>query len=174
MELNPADIQHALEEFTLDVAITYLEGKVRRQGRDHLLYVEEYSLLIRRGGALSGRKCISWEDASRLPLCLLVPEMLSASSPVRDLLLPGPTSSAYFETNSVTALRAHVRAGSCAAVLPRPLAVDLQAASAVECIAFPPFRNPITVGVAIPDRESTFPLAEAFFKAVVRAKACGG
>ena len=79
VDLSPTEIQKAFQESRLDVAITYLEDSVRRQGRNHPLYVEEYSFLTRKGSPLASRKSISWKDASEVPLCLLAAEMQSTS-----------------------------------------------------------------------------------------------
>ncbi len=163
MELNPASIQRAFEDFTLDVAITYLDERVHEQGRSHQLYVEEYSLLVRRGGVLSGRKSISWDEAAQLPLCLLTSEMLCANSHVRDLLCKGPSKLSHIETNSVSSVHSHVRAGTWASILPRPLVADLQSGGEVEVIDLPHLGNAVSVGLLIPKRNVIFPLAESFF-----------
>jgi DNA-binding transcriptional LysR family regulator len=166
MELNPPNIHRAIEEFTVDVAITYLDEKMRRLGRSHQIYIEEYSLLTRRGSALAGRKSISWDEASQVCLCLLVSDMLPPNCPIRNLLdnkTPTPNPS-LIETNSITALHAYVRGGTWNAVLPRSLAAELQAIGDVQSIALPPLCNPIPVGLMIPDRELPFPPTEALFK----------
>jgi DNA-binding transcriptional LysR family regulator len=167
IDLNPADIQRAFEEFTLDVAITYLDEKVRTQGRNHQLYLEEYSLLISKSSSLSRLTSVSWQEASKLSLCFLASEMQSPNSRARDLLGRRTPNSADIEMNSVTALASHVRSGVWASVLPRPLAMDLQADDCLECIPLPPLKDPACVGIMIPDRDLTFPLAEAFFNLAV-------
>jgi DNA-binding transcriptional LysR family regulator len=167
VDLSPAEIQRAFQESRLDVAITYLEETVRRQGRNHPLYVEEYSFLIRKGSPLSTRKSISWKDASQVPLCLLALEMQSSSSPIRDVLSQLGLNMAHVETNSVPALYAQVRSGLWASILPKSLAVQSEIGSELKCVPLLPSGNPISVGVMIPDRDLTFPLAEAFFNVAV-------
>jgi DNA-binding transcriptional LysR family regulator len=172
MEMNSADIQKAFDNFTLDVAITYLDEKTRRLGRHHTLYIEEYSLLFRRGGILSGQKSVSWEEAYQAPLCMLNSEMMSAAIPVRQALgEPAPPS--HIETNSVTSVLSHVRSGAWVGLLPRLLATDLQASGELEVADLPKVNNPVAVGVLIPDRNVIFPLAEAFFKMSASMKGTG-
>lgn len=168
--LNPADIQRSFEEFALDIAITYLTGKVLRQGRCCTLYEEEYSLLVRRGGYLSGEKTVSWTEAAKLPLCLLAPEMQCPGSPVIDLLSHPGANSAHIETNSITALYSQVRSGDWAAVIPRSLALEADVNSELESIPLAHSGQSIPVGVMIPDRDLTFPLAEAFFNVAAATK----
>jgi DNA-binding transcriptional LysR family regulator len=167
VDLSPAEIQRAFLESKLDVAITYLEETVRRQGRNHPLYVEEYSFLSRKGGPLSTRKSISWEDASQVPLCLLAADMQASSSPIREILSHLGLNVAHVETNSVTALYAQVRTGQWASILPRSLAVESEVGPDLRSVPLLPCGNPISVGVMIPDRDLTFPLAEAFFNVAV-------
>lgn len=173
VDLGPAEIQRGFQESRLDIAITYLEETVRRLGRNHPLYIEGYSFLIRKGSALAARKSISWKDASQVPLCLLAAEMQSASSPIRDILSQLGLDVAHVETNSVTALYAQVRSGHWASILPRSLAVESEIGIDLKCIPLLPSSTPISVGVMIPDRDLTFPLAEAFFKVAVSLKIGG-
>jgi hypothetical protein len=55
-------------------------------------------------------------------------------------------------------------------VLPKSLAAELQTLGDFESIAFPPLRNSIPVSLVIPDRDSSFPLAEAFFQLATSEK----
>ncbi len=172
IDLSPMEIQRAFQESRLDVAITYLEETVRRQGRNHPLYIEEYSFLTRKGSPLSLRKSISWKDASQVPLCLLAAEMQSSSSPIRDILSQLGLNVAHVETNSVTALYAQVRSGQWASILPKSLAAASEVGADLKCVPLlPSGGSPISVGVMIPDRDLTFPLAEAFFNVAVSLKA---
>ncbi len=168
IDLNPADIQRAFDEFTLDLAITYLNDKLERRGRTHALFLEEYSLLVSKNSSLARRGSITWQEVSRLSLCLLAPEMQSPNSPMRDLL--GQSDRAHMETNSVTALSSHVRSGAWASVLPRSLADHLQTGDCLEAIPLPPSTEPVWVGVTIPNRDLTFPLAEAFLNLAAAEK----
>ncbi|MDP9113748.1 MAG: LysR family transcriptional regulator [Acidobacteriota bacterium] len=171
VDLSPTEIQRAFQDLRLDVAITYLEETVRRQGRSHPLYVEEYSFLTRKGHPLSLRKSISWKEASQVPLCLLSAEMQPGNSPVRDILSQLGLNIAHVETNSVTALYAQVRSGQWASILPRSLTAASEAGADLKCIPLLPSDSaPIAVGVMIPDGDLTFPLAEAFFNVAVSLK----
>jgi DNA-binding transcriptional LysR family regulator len=171
--LNPGEIERAFEDFNLDIAITYLPETVRRQGRSHVLYDEEYSLLTHQGSELSKRKSVSWQELSELPLCLLALEMLPSSSPVRDLIIHAGPSSAHIETNSMTALYMHVRSGEWMSVVPKSLAAESQTGGDMRSIQLPQSGVVVPVGIMIPDRDLTFPLAEEFFNTAISSKKSG-
>lgn len=171
VDLGPAEIQRAFQESRLDVAITYLEDSVRRQGRNRPLYVEGYAYVTSRKNADRSRRSISWKDATQVPLCLLAAEMQSAGSPIRDILNQVGLDVAHVETNSLTALYANVRSGRWASILPLSLATQSEIRGDLTRIPLPPSGEPISVGVMIPDRDLTFPLAEEFFNVAVSLKA---
>jgi DNA-binding transcriptional LysR family regulator len=53
MQHGPFDIQQGLEDFTFDVAISYLDAKPHRYRFSHSLYTQEYYLLTRKGSRFS-------------------------------------------------------------------------------------------------------------------------
>jgi DNA-binding transcriptional LysR family regulator len=171
IDLNPPDILRAFEDYSLDVAITYLEEEVRRHSRTHPLYTERYSLLIRQGAAFSGRKSVSWGEAAQVPLCLLAPEMQHRGSLPAGLFGHTAASPPHIETNSLSTLYSHVLSGAWASVLPRSLASSAGGDSgAYETIDLPRSGEPPCVGVMIPDRDLSLPLAEAFFQIALTTK----
>jgi DNA-binding transcriptional LysR family regulator len=170
LELNPSDIRRSFEEFTVDLAVTYLDKPRCHGRRTYVLYDEEYSFLVRSSALASRHKSISWHDAARYPLCLLAPAMLEPGSQVHDLLASGPQGASRLETNSITVLQAHLRSGNWASVLPSALAKDLRPHRDFISIPLPIRQNAIPVGVVIPSHEFSVPLAEAFFKIIVSSQ----
>jgi LysR substrate binding domain len=69
------EIQRHLDEFNLDVGVTYLDNEPLARVRTLPLYQERYVLLTRPEGVFLGRNVISWSEAASLPLCLLTPDM---------------------------------------------------------------------------------------------------
>jgi DNA-binding transcriptional LysR family regulator len=67
------EIQRRLDEFNLDVGVTYLDNEPLARVRSLPLYQERYVLLTRPDGAFRGRNVVSWSEAASLPLCLLTP-----------------------------------------------------------------------------------------------------
>lgn len=192
--LNAFEIHRGLEEFTLDVALTYLDEKSHRHVRTQALYTEDYLLLVRRGHPLASRETISWAELSTLPLCLLSQDMLCPHIPLADFLrqpsssassgaasasaaaagfagiAPPATSEAMvIETNSITALHAHLRAGPWCSVLPPSLVRDSALGDALVPVRLPEDAGRASVGVAMPDRTPS-PLAQAFFELATSAR----
>jgi DNA-binding transcriptional LysR family regulator len=170
IDLNPPDVLRAFQGYSIDVAITYVDEEVRRYSRTHLLYAESYALLIRKGAMCSGRKAISWEEAAQLPLCLLGPEMQHRGSLPAGLFGHVAASLPHIETNSISALYSQVRSGTWASVLPRSLAGIAEDSNEFEMIALPKPSKPARVGVIIPDRDLSLPIAESFFRVALNTK----
>jgi DNA-binding transcriptional LysR family regulator len=167
---NPPDVLRALEEYSIDVAITYIDQDSIRCGRSHPLYAESYALLTRKGTLGPGKKQISWEEAARLPLCFLAPEMQQRGSLPAGLFGHASPNLPHMETNSVDALYSQVRSGAWSAVVPRSLASIADNSDDLEMVALPRPGRPARVGVVMPDRELSSPLAEAFFRIALNAK----
>jgi DNA-binding transcriptional LysR family regulator len=170
IDLNPPDVLRAFEDYSIDVAITYVDEEARRYSRTHALYAESYALLIRKGTLYSGRKGVSWEEAAKLPLCLLAPEMQHRGSLPAGLFGHVAASLPHIETNSISALYSQVRSGAWSSVLPRSLASIADDSDEFEMIALPKSGKPARVGAIIPDRELSLPLAEAFFQIALNTK----
>ena len=170
---NPPDVLRALEEYSIDVAITYIDQDSIRCGRSHPLYAESYALLTRKGTLGPGKKQISWEEAARLPLCFLAPEMQQRGSLPAGLFGHASPNLPHMETNSVDALYSQVRSGAWSAVVPRSLASIADNSEDLEMVALPRPGRPASVGVVMPDRELSSPLAEAFFRIALNAKFLG-
>ena len=170
VDLNPPDVLPSLEDDSIDVAISYIGEDVSRTNRTHPLYLETYALLTRKGALRSDKKQISWEEAARLPLCLLAPEMQHRGLLPAGLFGQVSASQPHVETNSISALYSQVRTGAWSSVLPRSLASAVDTNGDFEMIALPKSAKPVRVGVVMPDRELSLPLAEAFFRIALNAK----
>jgi DNA-binding transcriptional LysR family regulator len=169
--LNPVEIEHGFDEFTLDAAITYIDDKARRYSRVHPLYAEEYVLLTRQGAKPPARTPITWAELRKLPLCLLTPEMQSSGAiPVQIFGETAGTAPSHIDTNSITALFAYVRSGEWSAVVPATMAamagagkVGVGVHNGFEAVPLPKMAEPVSVGLAIPHRDPASMLAAAFF-----------
>jgi DNA-binding transcriptional LysR family regulator len=64
-----------LNEFSLDVAFTYLEDSDMGRSNSTPIYSEKLSLLVPDKEAFRGRTSITWREASELPLALLLPNL---------------------------------------------------------------------------------------------------
>jgi DNA-binding transcriptional LysR family regulator len=161
---SPFDVQQAFEASSLDVAITYLDQRLRRHCRVQILYTEQYDLLIRKGTALSGKKLVAWEELTRLSLCLLSPDSPIFGKSESEILGQILTKTPHIVTNAIWMVMDHVRTGKWGSVLPRPVRVMVADDPELEAIPLPNIGKPAVVGIAISKRSPVSPLAEAFFE----------
>lgn len=118
VSLSSMQIERGLQEFELDVGVTYLDSEPLAGVRTLPIYRERYVLLTPADGPLGEADTATWAEAATLPLCLLTPDMqnrrilngLFAESEV--VVEPA------IETNSVSTLFAHVRDGRWSSVMP--------------------------------------------------------
>ena len=173
MSQSPFDIQQGLEASSLDVAITYLDKRLRRHCRTQILYTEQYDVLVRKESAFSGRRSVAWEDLSQLPLCLLSPEspIFGAweSEVLREILSKTP----HITTNAIWLVMDHVRTGQWASVLPRPVRIMAAGSGDLETIPLPVTAKASSVVIAISNREAVAPVANAFFELAISGEVRG-
>jgi len=75
LSMTSTSIQEAIDNFDLDVGLTYLDNEPLEHVIAKPLYAETYVLLTRADSALAKRDEISWDEAASLNLCLLTPDM---------------------------------------------------------------------------------------------------
>lgn len=160
---NAYEIEQALEDGAIDAGITYLDARSDRYGRSHVLYSEEYELLIRRGSRLSGRTQVGWEELRDLPLCLLMPDARIFGAEESEILNEVLTKTPHIVTTAIWLVMDHVRSGAWATVLPRPVRIMIAGDPDMEAIPLPETGDPQSVGIVLPKAEPRSPLAEAFF-----------
>lgn len=161
---SPVDVQQAFDASSVDVAITYLDQQLRRHCRVHVLYTEQYDLLIRRGTNFSGRKSVPWEDLTKLSLCLLSPDSPIFGRLESQILASILKKTPHIVTNAIWMVMDHVRSGKWASVLPRPVRIMVSDDPELESISLPNIGKAAPVAIAVPKREPAFPPAEAFFE----------
>ncbi len=69
------EIQRGIDNFELEIGLTYLDNEPLEHVRTRPLYREEYILLAPRAGPFADRDTVSWAEAGTVPLCLLTPDM---------------------------------------------------------------------------------------------------
>lgn len=69
------DMRRGLNEFSLDVAFTYLEESDMGRRNSIPVYSERLSLLVPDSDEFRDRTSITWQDASKLPLAMLRPTL---------------------------------------------------------------------------------------------------
>jgi DNA-binding transcriptional LysR family regulator len=157
-------IQRAIDNFEIDIGVTYLDNEPLAHVRTFPFYRERYVLVTPAEGPVGRRRRIAWSEAAGLPLSLLTPDMQNRrilNGIFRGL---GVDPEAVIETNSVATLWAHLRQGRWSAVMPQTyfaLFGQVQGLSAI------PLGEPeVThiIGLATADREPVLPVTKAMLE----------
>ena len=117
--LNSMQIERGLDDFELDLGITYLDSEPLTGVRALPLYRERYVLLTHADGPFAGATRVRWVDAAATPLCLLTEDMQNRRIVNAIFRKAGGVPRPSIETNSITTLVAHVRDGSWSSVMAR-------------------------------------------------------
>ncbi|WP_424930503.1 LysR family transcriptional regulator [Amaricoccus tamworthensis] len=117
------EIQRGIEDGTLDVGVTYLDGTSADFVDIHPLYDETYVLLVSTKMAPRETGTATWREAAELPLSLLVPEMQNRRILDRTFADLGLVPNVISEANVFSVSQHQVRSGFAATIVPDALAI---------------------------------------------------
>ena len=164
------EILKHLEDFGIDIGLTYLDNEPIEGMRSETVYMERYCLLVRAGHPLAGAASVTWADAAKEPLCLLTADNQNRRIIDRAFRAAGAAPVPKLETNSVINLCANVRLTGLASVIPEYFLEVLGPISDVRQV---PLVSPLVehrVGLIAVDRDPISPLVVAAFEC---ARDCG-
>lgn len=163
-------IQRALDEFELDVGITYLDNEPLSNVRMMPLYSERYFLLVKRTPDLEARASITWAEAAEFELALLTPDMQNRRIAESAFRMASRTALPSLESNSILTLFTMVRHGPWASVVPSQLLTVVAADPAL--LALPLVAPEVTyvVGMVYADRDPPAPLVQALLATATDAR----
>jgi DNA-binding transcriptional LysR family regulator len=121
LSLSTEEIMRRLDDFELDVGLTYLEDQRLQGFHVQPLYRERYMLLAPDRASLQGRTQIDWQDAARLPMCLLTSHMQNRRIIDAAFRRAETPANVVVETDSVFALYSQVRHAGLFSVVPHSL-----------------------------------------------------
>lgn len=152
-------IQRGLDEFSLDVGVTYLDNEPLARVRCLPLYQERYVLLTQRDGPFRERSAVTWSEAATLPLCLLTPDMQNRRILDMHFRESGAEIHAAVETNSLLTLWSHLRLGHWSSIVPHTFLLLPS-----EGLVWIPLTEPDAshlIGLVASDRDPLPPVAHA-------------
>ncbi|MCD6073531.1 MAG: LysR family transcriptional regulator [Rhodospirillales bacterium] len=160
------EIQRALDDFRLDIGVTYLDNEPMHGVDVHPLYTENYILLTPADGPFRGRDDVTWREAADTPLCLLTPDMQNRRIINTIFQSVDRVPNAHIETNSVMTLCSHIKTGVWSSVLPNNFLWVFGVPPGM--IALPLVDPVVThvIGVVVRRQQPHSPLVEAFLAAV--------
>ena len=119
--LSTEAIAGQLDRFELDLGLTYLDEKTIDGFESLHLFDERYVLLSSRNAKLEST--LTWQEAGRLPLCLLTGKMRNRQVIDAAFRRAGAKADVILETDSVFALYAHVSEAGLFSIVPHSLLI---------------------------------------------------
>ena len=162
------DILRQLEDFAIDVGLTYLDNEPIEGMRSEAVYSERYCLLVRRDNPLAQRASVTWGEAANQALCLLTPDMQNRRIIDRAFRAANSAPIPKIETNSVVNLCSSVHLMGLATVIPEHFLTVLGPMSDILTV---PLTDPVvehTIGLVAVDRDPISPLVLAAFECAHR------
>jgi DNA-binding transcriptional LysR family regulator len=161
ISLTSAEIQRGLDEFAIDVGVTYLDNDPLVRVRTMPLYQERYVLVTRAEGGLAAGDSVTWAQAARLPLCLLTPSMQNRRILDDYFRVAGVEVEARIETNSLVTLWSHVRFGKWATVVPHTFLLLLDPGAGLIALPLKEPSGAHAVGLVASSRDPLTPMTRA-------------
>ena len=118
LSLSSEEIRRSLEDFSIDVGVTYLTNVPIDLAVSKPLYLERYRLFVRDDHPLAGRESVEWAEAAKHPVSLLTPNMQNRRIIESAFPKAGAQVEPELESNSIVNLYTHVQMAGLATVLP--------------------------------------------------------
>ena len=163
LSLTSQEIQRGIDDFELDVGLTYLDNEPLDNVLAKPIYAEEYVFLTPAHGPYAGRETITWREAADAALCLLTPDMQNRRVIDGIFRSVGVQPKPSVETNSIFNLCSHASSGHWSSIAPRQLLQFFgtpRGTRAVELVE-PQARR--TIGMIMSNRAPPSPLARNLF-----------
>jgi DNA-binding transcriptional LysR family regulator len=164
--VSSIDIQRGLDDFSLDVGLTYLDNEPLARIRAVPLYRERYWLVMPKDGPFAGRQAVGWAEAATLPLGLFTPDMQNRRIVDMHFREAGAEIQTAFESNSLLTLWSHLPEAGWSSVLPQTFLPLIRGVAGLEAIPLSEPDASHAVGLVVSDREPPQPMARALLRAV--------
>jgi DNA-binding transcriptional LysR family regulator len=164
LSYSSIEILRSLEEFSIDVGLTYLDNEPIEGMRAEAIYMERHCLLVRADHRLAHDASVSWREASKEPLCLLTSDMQNRRIIDRAFRAVNCAPIPRLETNSVINLCANVHLMGLVSIVPEYFLDVIGPVSDVRAV---PLTDPVvehSVGLVAIDRDPVSPLVLAAFE----------
>ena len=157
------EILRHLEEFAIDIGLTYLDNEPIEGMRSESVYMERYCLLVRSDHELADAQSVTWAEAAKQPLCLLTPDMQNRRIIDRAFRAADSAPIPRLETNSVINLCANVRLMGLTSIIPEYFLDVIGPISDVRAVHLCEPVVEHSVGLIALDRDPASPLVLAAF-----------
>ena len=164
------DIIRALNDFSIDAGITYLDNEPVEGLLTAPLYRENYCLFVSATHELANRESVTWFEAAQQQLCLLTPNMQNRRIIDKAFATVQAHPIPRLETNSIMNLLSSVRSMGLCSIMPDYFRTAM---GALEGVAAVPLVEPSVshaVGLVAMRREPQAPAMIELFKAALSFK----
>jgi DNA-binding transcriptional LysR family regulator len=162
--LSSEEIVRGLDNFDLDLGLTYLEDERLDGFRVWPLYRERYVLLAKNADFLGNQREMSWTDASKLPLCLLTANMQNRRIITAAFRRAKVQPYVVIETDSVFALVSHVLRADVFSIVPHSMLSVFEMRHELTAIPLTPELNR-SIGLIALDHDPLPPVVAAAWDA---------
>jgi len=157
-----------LRQREIDAGVTYLSNEPIGDVSAIPIYREEYLLLTTDSGPLGDADRVTWAQAAETPLCLLGRDLQSRRVVDSILRRIGIEATPVLETDSLSALMAHVRVGQWASIVPNSALESVELTDTLRAIPLVEPEVFHTVGLVVSDR---YPVQPAVTSLIEEARA---
>lgn len=161
MSLTSKAIQDAIDDFDIDVGLTYLDNEPLERVIAKPLYAETYVLLTRADSTLAQRDSIGWHEAAGLNLCLLTPDMQNRRIIDGIFRSVGKAPHPVMETNSIFNLCSHATVFGWVSIVPSQLPRFFGIPDGLKVLKLIEPNASRSVGLIMADRQPQSPLARS-------------
>lgn len=159
LSLTSTEIQDRIDNFELDVGLTYLDNEPLDRVISKPIYQESYVLLTREDGPLGGYETISWAEAGELKLCLLTADMQNRRIIDGIFRSVGAAPRPAIETNSIFNLCSHAGIQGVSSIVSLQLLEFFGVPLGTKALPLVEPDAQRTIGLIVADRQPFAPLA---------------
>ncbi|AGT09171.1 LysR family transcriptional regulator [Paracoccus aminophilus] len=153
-------IEKALETFSIDGGMTYLDNEPLAHVRGFPLYHERYVFACRPDHPLAASDTVGWAEANAAPLCLLSDEMQNRRILDEIAARAGVVLTPRIVSNTFLGIASHLRAGRWGAIIPHTFGYLFGDREIVLRRMEGPAHSQ-TLGLVLPERTPQSPMAQA-------------
>jgi len=157
-----------LRQREIEAGVTYLSNEPIGEVTAVPIYREEYLLLTTVDGPLGDADRVTWSQASEAPLCLLARDLQSRRIVDSILRRIGVEPTPMMETDSVSALIAHVRIGRWVSIVPNSALESVELTDTLRAIPIVEPEVFHTIGLVVSD---SYPVQPAVASLIEEARA---
>lgn len=159
LSLTSQEIQSRIDNFELDVGLTYLDNEPLERVISKPIYQESYVLLTREDSPLANRDEISWAEAAVQKLCMLTTDMQNRRIIDGIFRSVGHAPVPVMETNSIFNLCSHAGLVGISSIVSKQLLEFFGTPFGTKALPLvgPDVRR--TIGLIVADRQPISPLA---------------